>query len=647
MYRYRLSMDPTSFTVFLSATILVVAAFAAARSPLLHAKRTDFRLAFFATEPFLRLTLPFWALSVVGLFVLPAALGWMVAAWLVGLTAGALLSRALLPKNLLGLLPIAAVVAGIALDRLVDLAASPMNLYLVCVLAVVAVWLVFCMISLWLHGWQMTDRQSLEVVAAPFATDAVAGRACGEFLGQRLTAGCKVINLTGLSSIVFYAPDIVSIGATAWLGEEAVEVPDTVSDTISRHVPDVIVTDEGRCPILSLADKLPAGYTFAHIIEGRYAVYAREAVLAEKRVAEDDDQAGLTIVVVAHNGVEATERCLRSIARTVDVPYELVLVDNGSTDTTSECFSHVEGARVVRLDENRGYAAGVNEGVAAARTGELVLLLHNDVVLTEGCVGRMVDTLYRKNAAVVGPQAVVVRPPQRVPDRPFRHVIDLEAYAATNANANRRRVLGTESLSGFCMLVRKDVFDNVGGFDEKFNNLLYSDTDFCRRLAEDDVRLVVALDTFVGHTGAIGWIERFRQGAALDDIFRRSQHEFSARWHVVPELEPDDTLKVAECRARAGGLLEGDQPIDALKLLTEAARFAPADPMIYNDIGVVLWAAGQHEESFGNFLRAVEMNPASAAVANLCDAAEALNRTGEVADRLRIARHVTNLGLDI
>ncbi len=116
MYRYRLSMDPKSFAVFLTATVLVTAAFAAARSPLLRAKRTDIRSACFATGPFLRLTLPFWTLSVVGLFVLPPALGWMVAAWLAGLTAGALLSRALLPKNLLGLLPIAAVVAGIALS---------------------------------------------------------------------------------------------------------------------------------------------------------------------------------------------------------------------------------------------------------------------------------------------------------------------------------------------------------------------------------------------------------------------------------------------------------------------------------------------------------------------------------------------------
>jgi len=648
MYRYRLSMDPKSFAGLLAGAVLVTAVLAVARSPLLRVERTDIRTAYLAMGPFLKLTLPFWALSAAGLFVLPPGLGWMVAAWLAGLTAGALLSRALLPKNLLGLVPIAAVSAGVALDLLVFSAAAPINAYRIGALVVVAVWLFFCLISLWLHGWRMADRRSLEVVAAPFALDAVAGRACGEFLSQQLKADCKVMNLTELSSIFFYAPNVVSVGPTAWLADETTDLPNTVSYVPDQHTPDVIVTDESRCPILLQADELLADITFARIIEGRYSVCAREGVMAGTHVAADSDQPDLAIVVVACNSVEMTRRCLRSIARTVDVPCELVLVDNGSTDSTPELFAEIERARIVQLDENRGYSAGVNAGVTAAGPAELVLLLHNDVVLTEGCVGRLVDTLHREDAVAVGPQAVVARPPQRVPARPFRHIIDLETHAATVAATNRRRSLGTDSLGGFCLLVRRDVFDSVGGFDETFSHLLYGDIDFCRRLATRGAWPAVALDTFVLHRGAVGWIDRFRQGTDLDDMFRHSQHEFSARWQVVPELEPSGVLKVADLRARAGRLVETDRLIDALKLLMEAARLAPADPMVYNDIGAVLWTAGRHEEGFENFLRAVEMNPGSEdAAANLRDAADMLGRVEEVADRLRATQRVLELGLDI
>jgi len=648
MYRYRLSMDPISFAGLLAGAVLVTVVLTAVRSHLLRVKRSDIRAACLATGPFLRMTLPFWALSAAGLFVLPPGLGWMVAAWLAGLTAGALLSRALFPKNFLGLVPIAAVSAGVALDPLVFSAAPPINAYRIGALAVVAIWLFFCLISLWLHGWRMTERRSLEVVAAPFALDAVAGRACGEFITHRLKANCKVMNLTELSSIFFYAPNVVSVGPTAWLADETTDLPNTVSYVPDQHTPDVIVTDESRCPILLQADELLADITFARIIEGRYSVYVRDGVMAGTHGAADGGQADLAIVVVACNSVETTRRCLRSIARTVDVPYELVLVDNGSTDSIPELFAEIERARIVRFDENRGYSAGVNAGVAAAGPAELVLLLHNDVVLTEGCVGRLVDTLHRENAAAVGPQAVVARSPQRVPARPFRHIIDLETHAATVAATNRRRSLGTDSLGGFCLLVRKDAFDSVGGFDETFSHLLYSDIDFCRRLATRGVWLAVALDTFVLHRGAVGWVDRFRHGTDLDDMFRRSQHEFSARWQVVPELEPSDTLKAADLRARAGGLSGTDRLLDALRLLTEAARLAPADPVVYNHIGTVLWPAGRHEDAFANFLRAVEMNPGlEDAAANLRDAAGVLDRVEEVADRLHATQRILDLGLDL
>jgi len=572
---------------------------------------------------------------------------WVTVAWLVGLAAGMLFDRALLPRNMLGLVPIAAVSGGAALEWLLPPVGGTMDVYRVGAQAVVAIWFLSGAVSVWLHGWRFSARQSLEVVAAPYAQAAVAGRACGEFLSERAQADCTVMNLTGLSSIFFYAPNSVSVGPTAWLAGESSE-PDTVlREAMNQHVPDVIVTDESRCPILSFADDAPERYTFARVIEGRYAVYARDGVLQSTRVGAGDHEAELAVVVVAHNGVDATERCLRSIERTVDVPYELVLVDNGSTDSTRELFAGTENANVVRFEDNRGFAAGVNAGVAAA-AGELVLMLHNDVVLTEGCVSRMVDTLRRENAAAAGPQAANARPPQRVPSSPVHHLLDLEAWAGTMAHSNPGRALVTDSLGGFCLLVRRDVFDAVGGFDGRFSRLLYGDVDFCRRLAERDVRMVVALDTVVEHRGGLGWFERFRSGVRLDELFRRSLLEFSARWQVVPELQPPDTLRAAGLRAHARGLVEENDLVDALELLTDAARTAPADPLVFNDVGAVLWAAGRHEEAFRNFRRATEIDPGlTDAAANLLDAAKALGRTDEVERLLRTAQRVSELGLGL
>jgi len=646
-YRYGLSMEPASLAGLFVGVVLAMALGLAARSPFRHVKRADLRTAHLATGPFLRLTLPFWALSVAGLFVLPPAVAWMAAAWLAGLAAGAVLSRAVLPKNLLALVPISAISAGAALDRLVfRSAAAPMDAYRVCALAVAAVWLLASVVSLWLHGWRLSAGQSLEVVAAPYARDATAARACGEYLDTSAPVDSSVINLTGLSSMFLYAPKTIAVGSTAWLSAETDASSIDMSDALARHSPDIVVTDETRCSMLESTEDTPLPYTFQRIFDGRVAVYSREDVVATAPAAGGGGEAELAVVVVAHNGAEVTERCLRSIARTVDVPHELILVDNASTDSTPELFARVEGARVVRLDDNGGYGTGANAGVAAAEGCGLVLLLHNDVLLTEGCVRRMIDTLDREGADAVGPQTDVARPPQRVHCGPFRHIIDLESFAAARARANPGRSLGTDALGGFCLLVRRDSFDAVGGFDDRSSGLLYSDADLCRRLVEHGPHLLVALDAFVMHRGGVGWFDRFRHGTDLDDLFRRSLSEFSARWQVVPELTAPDSLRAAHLRAQAHGLLETGRPVEALKLMMEAARVRPADATVYNDIGATLWAVDRPSEAFDNFRRAVELDPGlEDAAANLRDAANTLGRTDDVMRQLHVAQRVIGLGL--
>src|SRR5262249_47664396 len=90
-----------------------------------------------------------------------------------------------------------------------------------------------------------------------------------------------------------------------------------------------------------------------------------------------------------------TRLCLESVLAHTHRPYELVLIDNGSTDGTGEYLESMKARPgpdrvvVVRNETNVGYPAGVNQGLAAAR-GEYVVLLNNDVVVTPGWLDRLV-----------------------------------------------------------------------------------------------------------------------------------------------------------------------------------------------------------------------------------------------------------------
>ena len=100
-----------------------------------------------------------------------------------------------------------------------------------------------------------------------------------------------------------------------------------------------------------------------------------------------------SIIIVTCNQVEYTQQCVESVMRITDEPYELIFVDNGSTDATIKYLESVGGARaIIRNEANRGFPAAVNQGIAAA-TGEQVLLLNNDTIVTTGWLGRMIATL--------------------------------------------------------------------------------------------------------------------------------------------------------------------------------------------------------------------------------------------------------------
>src|SRR5260370_20780660 len=89
------------------------------------------------------------------------------------------------------------------------------------------------------------------------------------------------------------------------------------------------------------------------------------------------------LVMLAWTQGRLTERCLETLAATDLDGAEVVVVDNGSTDETPECLARLSWVRVVRLPENVGFVRGNNAGIAAAAPGSDVVLLNNDLELTQ------------------------------------------------------------------------------------------------------------------------------------------------------------------------------------------------------------------------------------------------------------------------
>lgn len=179
----------------------------------------------------------------------------------------------------------------------------------------------------------------------------------------------------------------------------------------------------------------------------------------------------ISAIVVNWNRKELLRACLTSLARQADVRFETIVVDNGSTDGSANMSENEFGARVIRNRENRGFCAANNQGIAVAQ-GEFIALLNNDAEADAGWLAAL------HYACAKHPDAGMAASKVLVWEEPAR--IDKAGHLIFPDGQNRGRGSGTldrgqfdreeETLwpDGCAAMYRKEMLDEIGGFDEDF-----------------------------------------------------------------------------------------------------------------------------------------------------------------------------------
>lgn len=213
---------------------------------------------------------------------------------------------------------------------------------------------------------------------------------------------------------------------------------------------------------------------------------------------------GLTsIIILTYNEIKYTRQCIESIRIFTEPSYELVLVDNGSSDGTRELLLSLDGARVILNDANRGFAGGCNQGLSAAG-GENIVLLNNDTVVTPFWLNNMLGCLHsRPEIGLVGPCSNCVGSGNQV-EVSYNSSREMIEFARKFNIPDPRKWRRQEGywLSGFCVLGKKSVFDRVGPLDERFKTGSWEDVDYSVRVTAAGYALYVAGDVFIHHYGS-------------------------------------------------------------------------------------------------------------------------------------------------
>jgi GT2 family glycosyltransferase len=252
----------------------------------------------------------------------------------------------------------------------------------------------------------------------------------------------------------------------------------------------------------------------------------------------------VSIVIPLFNKVDYTAACLDALARnTPDGLYEVVLVDNGSTDDTPVLLDALEGdVQIIRNERNLGFAVASNQGAAAAE-GQDIVFLNNDTVAHPGWLEPLLAVLDADDrVGAVGSRLLY-------PDGTIQHggvvtfeheggasiaaVHDHHRQPSGHPPALRRRML--DVVTGACLLVRREAFEQAGSFDEGYWNG-NEDVDLCLTLRAAGWRIVYEPASVLVHHESVSGPERFR---LLDQNIERLQQRWAGRY--LPPLLITDT----------------------------------------------------------------------------------------------------------
>jgi polysaccharide pyruvyl transferase CsaB len=240
----------------------------------------------------------------------------------------------------------------------------------------------------------------------------------------------------------------------------------------------------------------------------------------------------VSILIVTHNSEEFVNACLDSILDCTSYPnYEIVAVDNASTDGTEALLQQYDGKIThCSLKSNTGFAAGNNQAAKVAR-GDFLLFLNIDTIVTSGWIHRLLRHVQKDSSiGLLCPVTNFAGNEVKV-DFNYQDRQEMEHFAADLALGNAGKELDVQTAPLFCALVPRTVWDRVGELDVQFGMGMFEDDDFSLRVRRAGLRVATAEDCFIHHFGQGSFAKLPTD--VYDQLFKTNQRRFEEKWGIA------------------------------------------------------------------------------------------------------------------
>lgn len=217
----------------------------------------------------------------------------------------------------------------------------------------------------------------------------------------------------------------------------------------------------------------------------------------------------LSVIIVTYNNEGSILNCVTSVLKNIPEDSEVIIIDNASTDFTREKLEKIlsKNKNLIVLDskKNLGFGKANNKASELAK-GEFLFLLNPDTVIPKPIFGEIIN-FYEdsSNVGIVGVKLIQSdgSVQESVKKQPtffgaFQEFVMGKKNAYSQFAPNTKEPLEVDVLYGAAMLLKKDLFEKAGGFDEKYF-LYYEDVDFCRKVRKLNKKVIYYPKVWIEH----------------------------------------------------------------------------------------------------------------------------------------------------
>ena len=212
----------------------------------------------------------------------------------------------------------------------------------------------------------------------------------------------------------------------------------------------------------------------------------------------------ISIILILYNRAELTYQCLKSLIElqsTQNVSFEIIIVDNASSDKTPDLLEKLEGVKIIKNSCNFNYLLAVNQGAMAAN-GKFLLLLNNDAQVLPGSLISAIKTIKsEEDIGAVGGKIILLDGTLQEAGSIIWQDASCAGYGRGDSPFAPEYMFqrDVDYSSGAFLLTPKDLFFKLGGFDQSYYPAYYEETDYCFRLKQIGKRVVYDPNAVILH----------------------------------------------------------------------------------------------------------------------------------------------------